>query len=198
MYLFLILWIIIVFIPNIIKVFTGPDITLKWEGDQLVQDNSNNTKIKKRRNVNWLRIWLSFLWLSLSYIVISMAKLDLNSGIGLTVGFGGLFLFIYFLLRPNKPDLKKESDQEYQEYQENKANFQETGNISLERQYGTILGLRGTITFSDIKRNYYELLKKYHPDKLESFGEEFKIIAESKTKKINEAYSYFKEKYKVY
>ncbi len=42
-----------------------------------------------------------------------------------------------------------------------------------------------------IKRNYKELLGKYHPDKVQHLGPEFQEMAEKKTREILEAYEYF-------
>ena len=55
-----------------------------------------------------------------------------------------------------------------------------------------ILNLKTTATDEDIKKAYREEIQKYHPDKVEHLGEDFKVIAERKTKAIIEAYEYFK------
>jgi hypothetical protein len=52
-----------------------------------------------------------------------------------------------------------------------------------------IFGLNSKATLDEIKSAYYELIQKYHPDKVASLADEFKVIAEKKTKEINEAYS---------
>ncbi len=64
-----------------------------------------------------------------------------------------------------------------------------------ERYYGQVLGLSGKITPTDIKRCYRELVVKYHPDKVQHLGDEFRDMAEQKTKEINEAYSFFQQLY---
>lgn len=63
------------------------------------------------------------------------------------------------------------------------------------KHYGRVLGLRGKVTVQDIKRNYKDLIAKNHPDKVQHMHEDFQRLAESKTKEINEAYEYFKNKY---
>lgn len=63
------------------------------------------------------------------------------------------------------------------------------------KRYGRVLGLRGKVTIHDIKRNYKDLIAKNHPDKVQHMDEDFQRLAESKTKEINEAYEYFKNKY---
>ena len=65
----------------------------------------------------------------------------------------------------------------------------------VEKEYGKILGLEGRIKMRDIQKAYHDKMKKYHPDKVETMGEELKELAKKKTKKINEAYEYFKKKY---
>ena len=67
----------------------------------------------------------------------------------------------------------------------------------LEEKYARILGLRGEVTPADAKRAYRELLTKYHPDKVNHLGAEFKTIAEIKTREILEAYDYFQKKYNI-
>jgi len=39
------------------------------------------------------------------------------------------------------------------------------------------------------------LVAKYHPDKVNHLAREFQDLAENKTKEINEAYQYFRNKY---
>jgi len=68
---------------------------------------------------------------------------------------------------------------------------------SEERRYARVLGLRGKVTAEDVKRAYRELLAKYHPDKVNHLGDEFKNIAEAKTRGILEAYDYFRKKYDI-
>lgn len=65
----------------------------------------------------------------------------------------------------------------------------------LAKRYGQILGLRGKVTIQDIKKNYKDLIAKNHPDKVQHMDEDFQRLAETKTKEINEAYAYFKNKY---
>ena len=46
------------------------------------------------------------------------------------------------------------------------------------------------LTPSSLKKRYYDLLAKYHPDKVSHLGVELIRFAEEKTKQINEAYDY--------
>ena len=64
-----------------------------------------------------------------------------------------------------------------------------------EEYYYSMLNINTNSSIEDIKRVYKEEIRKYHPDKVEHLGDEFKEIAEKKTKDINRAYSYFRKKF---
>jgi flagellar biosynthesis/type III secretory pathway M-ring protein FliF/YscJ len=51
-----------------------------------------------------------------------------------------------------------------------------------------------TITKSELKKRYFELLKQNHPDRVASMGQDFKKLAEKNTKDINMAYDKLKNK----
>ncbi|MBT8254919.1 MAG: molecular chaperone DjiA [Bacteroidia bacterium] len=51
-----------------------------------------------------------------------------------------------------------------------------------------ILEIERTATISDIKRAYREMVKKYHPDKLQHMDEAYRKGAEDKFRKVQEAY----------
>ena len=51
-----------------------------------------------------------------------------------------------------------------------------------------ILGIESDSSQDDIKRAYRQLAGKYHPDKVEHLGDEFKVLAEKRFKKIQQAY----------
>ena len=52
-----------------------------------------------------------------------------------------------------------------------------------------ILGITPHATPSEIKSAYRNASKKYHPDKVIHLGDEFKVLAEEKMQKINDAYA---------
>jgi hypothetical protein len=64
-----------------------------------------------------------------------------------------------------------------------------------EMAHAGVLGLRGKITFSEIKRSYRERMQEYHPDKVSSLGPKLRDVAEAEAKKINAAYEFFTRKY---
>lgn len=52
----------------------------------------------------------------------------------------------------------------------------------------TILGVPRNATQEEIKKAYHELAAKYHPDKVDHLGEEFKELAHKKFVQIQRAY----------
>ncbi|MGC1321447.1 MAG: TPM domain-containing protein [Candidatus Udaeobacter sp.] len=64
-----------------------------------------------------------------------------------------------------------------------------------ELAHARVLGLRGRITFDDVKRCYRERMQEYHPDKVNSLGQKLREVADSEAKKINAAYEFFRRKY---
>lgn len=51
-----------------------------------------------------------------------------------------------------------------------------------------VLGLAPGAPAEEIRRAYRELAARYHPDKVEHLGEEFRRLAEQRFREINEAY----------
>ncbi len=52
----------------------------------------------------------------------------------------------------------------------------------------TVLGVRPGASSEEIKKAYRELANKYHPDKVDHLGEEFKALAAKRFKQIQSAY----------
>lgn len=63
-------------------------------------------------------------------------------------------------------------------------------------KYARILGLRGQVTIRDIKKAYRSHIAMYHPDKVSHLGEEIQMLAEKKSKELNEAYHWFQRRYR--
>lgn len=57
-----------------------------------------------------------------------------------------------------------------------------------------VLGIGKDATRKEIKQAYRQLANKYHPDKVEHLGLEFKELAERRFKEIQKAYQELKEK----
>lgn len=60
------------------------------------------------------------------------------------------------------------------------------------QEYLEIMNLNQNYSIDELKNSYKTLIKKYHPDKYE--GNELRELAEEKLKKVNEAYSFLKER----
>ncbi len=69
--------------------------------------------------------------------------------------------------------------------------------VSKERRYGSLLGLRGSVTKQELRKKYLEAISKYHPDKVNHLAPEFQVMAEERTKALTEAYDYFRSKYGI-
>jgi len=100
----------------------------------------------------------------------------------------------YFIYRPAKIRAKSQRVY-YQEgegrrresYQENQKRAQTDKRFSKSDPY-EVLGVRRQASIDDIKSAYRKLAAKYHPDKVDHLGDEFRTLAEQKFKEIQEAY----------
>ena len=70
-------------------------------------------------------------------------------------------------------------------------------NKSLSKYY-KIIGVSENLSMEEINKKYKELIKEYHPDRLQGLGlpEDFIDLANKKLMKINEAYNVIKDKKK--
>lgn len=57
-----------------------------------------------------------------------------------------------------------------------------------------VLGLTHGASREEIKKAYRELAGKYHPDKVSHLGDEFKVLAEERFKKVQAAYQELKDR----
>ena len=126
----------------------------------------------------------------------------------LMVGWGWLDdLIIWILLWRYFVSLKKKVADTGRYYRSAAGGFKQkrTGNYSgqsrsnskdqfsedfAEREWDPyrILGIARSASIEEIKHAYRELASKYHPDKLEHLGDEFKVLAETRFKDIQQAY----------
>ncbi len=58
----------------------------------------------------------------------------------------------------------------------------------------TVLGLTRGASREEVKKAYRELAGKYHPDRVNHLGEEFKVMAEERFKKVQAAYQELKDR----
>ncbi len=89
---------------------------------------------------------------------------------------------------------KKRTDNRQKGYAQDKR---EEFPDNLEMTYMAILGISQYSRPSEIKKRYHDLMKQYHPDKVEHLGDEFKRLADLRSREISEAYTYFQKKYNI-
>ncbi len=71
------------------------------------------------------------------------------------------------------------------------SQFQETATV---KSSYAILNVPRNASNEEIKKAYRQLANKYHPDKVQHLGEDFKKLAEKRFKEIEEAYRELKPK----
>jgi len=124
------------------------------------------------------------------------------------IGFVIISKIIDYFQRKNlKQNETKSNSDTYKENNEYKSkqeqNFEQGKykdrgeNLNPEIKYRAIFGFVGPYSRDEVKKRYRELMAQYHPDKVQHLGKEFQIIAEEKTKIIQEAYEYFKKTYNI-
>jgi uncharacterized membrane protein YkvA (DUF1232 family) len=107
----------------------------------------------------------------------------------ITVGL----VYWYFIYRPAK--MRSQFKQSYYgkgegargAHQENQQKAQTEPRFSRRDPYD-VLGVPRGASQDEIRRAYRKLVVKYHPDKVDHLGDEFKVLAEKKFKQIQEAY----------
>jgi len=106
----------------------------------------------------------------------------------------GALYWYFFIHQPAQ--IRTQSRKDYDEEGEGKENnhyqgrqerAQEYKNFSKKDPY-KILGVDRGASIDEIKKAYRKLAGKYHPDKVDHLGDEFRVLAEEKFKEIQEAY----------
>lgn len=90
-----------------------------------------------------------------------------------------------------KTEQKKEHKKE-QRREEPKKRAAPAGDAAAENLFELRPGQN--FTKDELRKKYHELLKMNHPDKVASLGQDFKKLAEQKTKDINSAYNKLKSR----
>ena len=103
-----------------------------------------------------------------------------------------LFLIWRFFLKGKLPLFEQQkSFRRYQQQQESQqqshANSGAASQNAPKDPYA-VLGIEPKASIEDIKKAYKTLANKYHPDKVQHLGDEFKALAETRFKDIQEAY----------
>lgn len=126
-----------------------------------------------------------FLILAIFYILIPLDLIPDRIGlVGRIDDFAVLLLIVWwFFFKPFYDELKAKSSKNTKKPNENVSD-KNTRNLS---PYD-VLGINEGATEAEIKSAYKILIKKYHPDLVNSMGSEIQEVAKRKTKEINEAY----------
>lgn len=92
---------------------------------------------------------------------------------------------------------------EYENEQFHKQSFRESTETTkvepmnkIEAEYYANLELKPGAGFEEVKTAYKRLMKLYHPDRHQG-SEEQRKVAELITRRLNEAYKYFENKFQV-
>lgn len=72
---------------------------------------------------------------------------------------------------------------------------EEPGPATLDRLHRETLGLGDEITPEAVRAAYKARVRAYHPDQVARLGAKLRVLAEEETKRINDAYAYFREHY---
>lgn len=112
------------------------------------------------------------------------------------VGWGWLDdLVIFYLLwryvyspHDKRFDYRGDSAQKRQSYQQGSQNRSSTHETPGVQDPYSVLGLSRGASEEEIHKAYRELAGRYHPDKVQHLGEEFRQLAEKRFKEIQQAY----------
>ena len=107
----------------------------------------------------------------------------------------GVLYWYHFIYRRGK--MRAQSEQTYYQegegtkreyYQEEQQQKAQTDRRFSKRDPYEILGVEKGAPLNEVKAAYRKLAIKYHPDKVNHLGDEFKVLAEKRFKEIQEAY----------
>ena len=116
------------------------------------------------------------------------------------------FLWRYFYLMKKKRERVQRHYQSGQHNTHGDGNYKTAGGENNTRSNGRarnasalwdpykVLEIDRGASQDDIKRAYRQLAGKYHPDKVEHLGDEFKVLAEKRFKEVQQAYQELKFK----
>ncbi len=77
----------------------------------------------------------------------------------------------------------------------NRSSTGQWGDDDKVKFYSDILDLNGDLTPENIRKKYREKMKEFHPDLVQNLPPEMQKFAEKMSKKLNEAYNFFKQKF---
>jgi hypothetical protein len=99
---------------------------------------------------------------------------------------------------PEVDDMEDEQAENHAQSQKTEQAQKFTFPTIEEVQMAEVLGLNkeDLNDFSKIKSTYRTAIAQYHPDKVSALGLEIREVAEKKAKEINQAYEFFRKKFK--
>ena len=99
---------------------------------------------------------------------------------------------------PEEDDMEQEQTENHAQSQKTEQAQKFTFPTIEEVQMAEVLGLKkeDLEDFSKIKSTYRSAIAQYHPDKVSALGLEIREVAEKKAKEINQAYEFFRKKFK--
>lgn len=128
----------------------------------------------------------------LAFLALLYALLPYDILPDFVVGWGWIddLLILWLLWRFFKAQVQKPSGtRDYDDFYSGQAHQNRTGNQTAGPQDPyTVLNIDRNAAPEEIKKAYRELAAKYHPDKVQHLGEEFRKLAEERFKEIEEAY----------
>lgn len=101
------------------------------------------------------------------------------------------------VINSDEEDLKRiieELNSEKKQQSEQKAESRPQTDTEMTEGWALgMLGLESGATIDQIKTAYKQRIKEYHPDRVETLGDEIKELAKKKTRDINSAYNFLKK-----
>jgi len=103
-------------------------------------------------------------------------------------------LYWYFIYRPAK--IRAKSEEAYYQKGEGRRSESYQGyqkRAQTDKRFSKpdpheVLGVNRGASMDEIKKAYRKIAGKYHPDKVEHLGDEFRVLADKRFKEIQEAY----------
>ena len=100
------------------------------------------------------------------------------------IGFGA----VSWIISRASSTSQNSANRDTEDHAENRPNSSARNRSDNAREWYEVLEIDKNANFESISKAYYERMKKYHPDHVEHLGEEFREIAELKSKEINVAF----------
>ncbi len=106
----------------------------------------------------------------------------------------GVLYWYHFIYRPAK--IRAKSEEAYYQKGEGRRSESYQGyqkRAQTDKRFSKpdpheVLGVNRGASIDEIKKAYRKLAGKYHPDKVEHLGDEFRVLADKRFKEIQEAY----------